>query len=754
MDRKERIYKYMKSKTYIPLRLEELAAVLDVPKADMGAFTEILDALLAEGKISRTKRGRFEVSRKQGLVAGWLRCSGYGYFGFVTPDDPAEPDIYVHGDRLAGALDTDHVLVQIDGKDPRTGRREGQVVRILSRGSTQLTGVIEKEKGGIYLIKPDSLRVYAKILTPANEAQGARLGDRVLLEITGYPEEHKLQGRVLKVLGDGASLKSNIDAALFTAGIQQEFPPEALEQAGNIPREISPADLNGRLDLRNQLIFTIDGDDARDFDDAVSLEILDNGNFSLGVHIADVSHYVTPGTPLDRAAFSRGTSVYLPGRVIPMLPETLSNGICSLNPHVDRLTLSVLMEIDQNGNTVSHALQKSVIRSAERMTYNDVAALLEGADERLNARYAALIPALRKMEALSAILSRRRIERGSINFDFPESKIIVNDAGEPVDIARAERKISHKIIEEFMLQANETIAEFAFWAELPFIYRVHAAPDTEKLRELNRFAAGFGLGIKGKYDQDTPIHPKAIQQLLEAAAGMDEAHMISVYVLRSLMKAEYRPENIGHFGLSAKYYCHFTSPIRRYPDLAIHRILKDFLEHGNISGKYEAFVQKAARHSSETERTAEETERDVCDLLKTVYMSQFIGQSFPGIISGITNFGIFVELENSVEGLVRLENIKGDFYVYDEEQRIIRGVRKGGGYRIGDSLEVTLVRTDVLSRSIDFILAQDATEENIAALRRKSRQVRGRQDRQKKQPSRRPGKRRPVRRKRKPHGTV
>lgn len=568
------------------------------------------------------------------------------------------------------------------------------------------------------------------ILAPAADAPDAKPGDRVLTGITGYEKDSKLTGRILKILGDATSLKSNIDAILFTAGIQQEFAPETLEQAGNISQEISPADLEGRLDLRDKLTFTIDGSDARDFDDAVSIDILDNGNYSLGVHIADVTHYVTPGSPLDKEAFLRGTSVYLPDRVIPMLPVVLSNGICSLNPHVDRLTLSVFMEINKNGDTVSFSLKKSVIRSAERMTYDDAAALLAGTDETLTNRYGTILPILKQMEELAAILHHRREERGSINFDFPESKIIVDDGGEPVSIVRAERKISHKIIEEFMLRANETIAEYAFWSELPFVYRVHEAPDSEKIRDLNRFVSNFGLGVKGKFDQDNPIRPKAIQQLLQAVEGMNEEHMISVYVLRSLMKAEYKPENTGHFGLSAKYYCHFTSPIRRYPDLAIHRILKDFLEEGNIPGKYETFAEKASKHSSEMERTAEEAERDTDDLMKTYYMAQFIGESFPGIISGIMNFGIFVELENSVEGLIRLENMKDDFYVFDENQRLICGERTGRTYRIGDSLDVTLVNADILSRAIDFIPTRDATEKNMDAMRRKSHRKLLEKDRQ------------------------
>lgn len=721
MDRKERIFAYIQSKEYIPLRPAELAVVLDVPAESMSEFTEILSALSDEGKIFTTKRGRIEASQKQGVLTGLLRCNAYGFFGFCIPEVETEQDIYIHGDKMNGALDGDRVLVQIDKTDRRTGRREGHVLRVLERHTAQLSGVVESNMDGVLRIRPDSARIYAKLLAPENPELPAKAGDRVLAQITDYKPDGKLAGKLLQVLGDANALQSNIDAILFTAGIRQEFPEAVLAEAGNIPQEIPKQDLDGRLDLRNTLTFTIDGNNAKDFDDAVSLEILENGNYFLGVHIADVTHYVTPGSALDAEALTRGTSVYLPGRVIPMLPEVLSNGICSLNPRVDRLTLSALMEINPNGDTVSFSLKKSVIRSAERMTYDDVATLLTGEDARLAKKYHALLPTLRHMETLAGILFRRRTQRGSIDFDFSESKIITDDSGEPIDIVRTERKISHKIIEEFMLCANEAVAEYAYWSELTFVYRVHAAPDTGKIRDLQRFVANFGLGIKGKFDDNTPIHPKAIQQLLKSAAGMEEEHMISVYTLRSMMKAEYRPENDGHFGLSAKYYCHFTSPIRRYPDLAIHRILKEFLDGGSVSENFNGFASKAAAQSSKTERTAEETERDVDDLLKAHYMRQFIGETFPGIISGVTSFGIFVELENSVEGMIRLENLRDDYYIFDEETHLLRGERTGRIYRIGNNLDVTVVRTDLLSRTVDFLPTEYATEKTIAEFRKKNR---------------------------------
>lgn len=721
MNRKERIYQYLKSEQYIPLKYEELKAVLEVPKEADAEFRTILEELQSEGKIYTTKRGRYEASGSQDTITGVLRCNGFGFYAFLLPDDSAEEDVYIHGEKLNTALDQDRVLVQIDHTDARSGRREGHVLRILERGNKTLSGVVESIRAGRLKIRPDSNRIYAKLYAPLPEDFAVQAGDRVLSEIVAYNPDGSLNTVVSNVLGDGDSIKSNVEAILFSNGVKTEFDAETLSQAQAAPTAVAEADIAGRLDLRNETIFTIDGADARDFDDAVSIESLANGNYKLGVHIADVSHYVQAGTPLDKEAFTRGTSVYLADRVIPMLPVALSNGICSLNPHVDRLTLSVLMEVDNSGNVVDFSLHEAVIRSAERMTYEDVAALLAHADAKLEARYAYLLPALEQMDSLSKILHKKRTDRGSINFEFPESKIIVNEAGEPTDIRRVERNNAHKLIEEFMLLANETIAEYAFWAELPFVYRVHEAPGLDKITEFNRFILNFGLSIKGKFDKDTPIHPKALQQVLTAIADTDEEQMIATLMLRSLMKAEYRPENTGHFGLAAKYYCHFTSPIRRYPDLAIHRILKELLRGNKQLQHYESFVAKASVQASATERNAELTERDVSDLMKAAYMMQFIGEAFDGIISSVTSFGMFVQLENSVEGLIRLEHIHDDFYVYDEEQRRLTGTRHGKIYQIGQAVRVVLVKCSLLNRQIDFIFEQDATKGAIDAIRQKQR---------------------------------
>lgn len=718
MNRKEKILSYIKSSGYIPLKDSELMSVLCVPEQDRNEFLSILSELCEEGTVIKTKRGRYEPNKGGHIVTGIISCSSYGFFAFLTPDSEDEKDVYINGDYLNHALHNDRVAAVIDKTDTISGRAEGHVLKILEHANKTISGVVKRKKGNSFEIRPDSPKIYTTVTVSENDIMDAAAGDRVLVEITKYSPPETI-GIVTNVLGDSKDLKSNIAAILFEENINTEFDAETIEQAENIPDKISEEDIKGRLDLRGKLIFTIDGDDARDFDDAVSIDILDNGNYRLGVHIADVTHYVREGSPLDNEAFFRGTSIYLPDRVIPMLPKRLSNGICSLNPHEDRLTLTVFMEISPSGTICAHELHKSVIHSRERMTYSNITRLLESPSKELLAKYEYLLPALRDMEMLASALRKKRMERGSIDFDFPESEIVTDDNGEPRDIVRVKREISHKIIEDFMLAANETVAEYAFWSEIPFVYRVHESPSAESMRDFQRFISAFGLGIKEKFNEDEPIHPKALQQVLSAAAGMEEEHMISVYTLRSLMKAEYKSENLGHFGLAAKYYCHFTSPIRRYPDLAIHRILKDFID-GKPVGKYLSFVSAASKHSSETERKAQLIERDVCDLMKAYYMSQYIGYIFDARISSITEFGMFAELENTVEGLIRIENLKDDFYIFDQEKRIFYGKHSGITYKIGDPIEIAVARCDIMTRQIDFIPAKDATMFEIDALQKKA----------------------------------
>ena len=539
---------------------------------------------------------------------------------------------------------------------------------------------------------------------------GADIGDRVCAEVTEISPAGKLHGRVLIRLGDSGSLKSRIEGIILSNNIKQEFEPETIAAADAAPDSVSEADLVDRTDFRDQLIFTIDGDDARDFDDAVSLEMLENGNYLLGVHIADVTNYVREGEPLDTEAYERGTSVYLADRVIPMLPEKLSNGICSLNPNVDRLTLSVVMEINPSGEVVSHSLLKSVINSKYRLTYKKAGAIIERTDDKLLEEYAPVVKTLDMMSGLSDILIKKRAKRGAIDFDFPETYIEVDSDGNPISIGRAERGTAHRLIESFMLCANETIAEYAFWSELPFVYRIHEAPSTDKLTAFNRFIRPFNLQIKERIDGDEPIHPKSLQEILDSVKGTAEERMVSLEMLHSLMKAAYSEENKGHFGLAAQYYCHFTSPIRRYPDLMIHRILKEFLDGKLIDdrlGHFKAIVGEAASWSSDRESGAEYTERDVDDLMKTAYMSNHVGEEFESIIANVTGFGMFVELPNTIEGLIRVENMHEDYFEYDEDASVLRGRHTGIIYKTGDTVNVVLVNAEIETSRIDFILEQD-----------------------------------------------
>lgn len=684
MERKDKIFLYMKSDSYVPLTFSELALVLDVPKSDMPEFSAVIDQLIKEGKISKSKKGRFLLCEKNLLFVGVLRTNPKGRFGFVTCENFSE-DIYIPKDALSSAIDRDKVLVKVTSR--KAGRYEGRIKEVLERTNSVLTAVFCDNFTAVC----DNARIFKSI--KITDAKNAKPGDRVILKITGYSQNGDIFAEVLSVLGNSRDIKTLTEAIIFEHNIKKNFSPEALSEAEGFSDEVEEKDLLGRLDLTDEIVFTIDGDDARDFDDAVSLNMLSGGNFELGVHIADVSHYVTPGSALYKEAMERATSVYLPDRVIPMLPERLSNGLCSLNPNVKRLTLSVIMEIDKNGRVLNNKIAKSVICSTGRLTYNNVARIFEG-DKDLLKRYADILPTLKNMLKLSKILEKKRKMRGSINFDFPESEIILGDDGFPTDIVKVVRNDAHKLIEEFMLLANETVAEYAFWSDIPFVFRVHKKP--EEMDGFRKFIGNFGLFIKGDN-----IFPKDLNQILEKVKGTPNETLIATYMLRSLMKAEYLPTCDGHFGLATKYYCHFTSPIRRLPDLTIHRILKDFLDGKEVSGEN---VKEIAAHSSDKEREAELCERDANDLFKAAYISNFIGYEAKATISNVTSFGIFAELKNTVEGLIRFETMKDDYYEYDENSHTITGRRLGKVYKIGDEIEVEIVRADLLSRQIDFVL--------------------------------------------------
>lgn len=707
LSRKERIYSYISSGMYVPLKFKELAIVLDVPESDIDELSAILDELVKEGRIYKTKKGRYCVVSSRSLtVSGILMCNARGGFGFVRSE--GEEDIFIAAEKLGNAYDGDRVLVRIDKKDNSYGHREGHISGIIERGNEKIVGVITGIKNKTYRVLADRREFFAQVrVSPAN-LNGAKTGDRVIVRIKEYNSKGKPVGTVEAVLGRAESVESCLNGLLSEYSIPTHFPKEVIDEAMAVPEKITGSELEMREDLRNRIIFTIDGDDSKDFDDAVSLEKTENGTRLLGVHIADVTHYVKENSAIDKEAFKRATSVYMPHKVIPMLPKRLSNGICSLNPDEDRLTLSVFMELDSDANIINHRIAETVIHSSARMTYNNVNKILAG-DTKLREKYDFLVPILEDMASLSEQMIEKRRERGAIDFDFPEARVVCDDNAEPVDVVLEERGISHKLIESFMLAANETVAETAYWSELPFVYRVHDAPSYDKLTSFNEFIKNFGLSLKGKIDSES-IHPKDLQRIGEEVKDTPLELMISKVMLQSLMKACYRDTNNGHFGLAARFYCHFTSPIRRYPDLMIHRILKEF-----ISGKldesrhnhYINIVREASEQSSEREIEAERAERDADDILKTAYMRSFVGESFDAVISSVTSFGMFAMLENSCEGLIRCENMMSDYFEYDDTTHILTGKHTGRVYRIGDRVRVTVAACNVLMRQIDFVLEED-----------------------------------------------
>lgn len=721
-NRKDRIYSYMTSSSYVPLKESELAIVLDVPGDDRDMLRSVLEELEAEGRIYRTKKGRYCGVGSKGLtVSGKLSCNARGGFGFVVPESDSEGDIFIPAEKLGNAYDGDRVLVRIDRRESRQGHREGHITGIIERGNSLIVGVITGFKGKTYRVRADRREFFEQIRVNAADMNGAKSGDRVAVRIKEYNSKGRPVGEVETILGNSDSVESCLNGLLTEYGIQAHFPKKVIDEAEAMPDKVTEKELEGREDLRDKLIFTIDGDDSKDFDDAVSLERTESGDYLLGVHIADVTHYVKEDTELYREALKRATSVYMPHRVIPMLPKRLSNGICSLNPDVDRLTLSVFMEIDKDGNIKSHRIAETVIHSAARMTYANVNRIL-GGDTRLREEYSKLVDVLEEMDALSDMLAAKRRERGAIDFDFPETKVICGADAEPLDVLIEERGRSHRLIESFMLAANETVAEAAYWAELPFVYRVHEAPSYDKLVSFNEFVKNFGYSLKGRIDPET-IHPMELQRIAEQAKGTPEELMISKIMLRSLMKACYMDTNNGHFGLAARYYCHFTSPIRRFPDLMIHRVLKDFI-NGRLDesryNRYASEVRVVSEQSSDREIAAERAERDADDILKTAYMRSYLGDSFDAVISSVTSFGVFAMLANSCEGLIRCENISGDYYEYNESTHMLKGRRSGREFRIGDRIRVTVAACNVLMRRIDFVLEGDDGESVLKRLQKRA----------------------------------
>ncbi|MBA1335580.1 MAG: 3'-to-5' exoribonuclease RNase R [Firmicutes bacterium] len=699
---KELILQYMKENAYKPLTAEELAARLDIGGDNLPRFLETLKEMESEGDLVQTRKKRYGIPEKMDLIVGRLQCHQKG-FGFVIPRDELYEDVYIPADSINEAMHNDSVIAKIVRRKSEGNRTEGEIIRILERANKKVVGTFERSRNFGFVI-PDDSRILYDIYVFQDETMGAREGDKVVAEITHWPEKRRNpEGRIIEVLGYKDDIGIDVLSIIRSHDIPEEFPPEVLEEAEKIPEKIDEAEINRRVDLRDRKIVTIDGADAKDLDDAVSVEKLSNGNFRLGVHIADVSHYVKENSALDKEAFKRGTSVYFLDRVIPMLPKRLSNGICSLNPKVDRLALTVFMEIDKAGKVVDYQIVESVISTAERMTYKDVSDILEKNDEELIARYGSLVDDFRRMEELYTILNSKRMVRGSIDFEFPETKVMLDKEGNPEDIVKVERRTADRIIEEFMLVCNETVAEHMFWLGAPFVYRIHEEPDDEKIEVFNEFVYNLGYSIKGI----KKVHPKALQRLIQKVKGKKEEKIINTLLLRSLKRARYHQENLGHYGLAAEYYCHFTSPIRRYPDLVIHRIIKETLKGGLENSRIEylkEFVEKAALQSSERERAADEAEREVEDLKKVEFMARRIGEEYEGIVSGVTAFGIFVELENGIEGMVRVSFMTDDFYHFDEKRYMLIGERTKKSFRIGDVVRVQVVKADLVDKKLDFVL--------------------------------------------------
>ena len=701
----DRLLQFMKEESYKPMTVQELEEVLGIKEsADFKSFVKALVQMEEQSLVIRTRNNRYGLPEKMNLVRGKLTAHAKG-FAFVTPEEPGMDDIFIPPHETKNAMHGDLVLVRVSSVSSGS-RREGAVEKIIERGLTEVVGTYSKSNHYGFVI-PDDKKITNDIFIPNNASMGAVDGHKVVVKITAYPEGRvSAEGEVIQILGHKNDPGVDILSIIHSNGLPLEFPQEVLEQAQQTPETIAESDLENRRDLRDQVIVTIDGADAKDLDDAVTVTELENGNYKLGVHIADVSHYVTEGSPIDREAFDRGTSVYLVDRVIPMIPHRLSNGICSLNPKVDRLTLSCDMEIDAEGQVVKHEIFQSVIKTTERMTYSDVNKILVDQDEELRKHYEPLVPMFERMEKLASILREKRMKRGAIDFDFKESKVLVDEEGHPTDVILRERSVAEKLIEEFMLVANETVAEHFHWMDVPFIYRIHEDPKEEKLQRFFEFITNFGLVVKGKANA---IHPRALQEIIEAVEGKPEEMVVSTVMLRSMQQAKYHEESLGHFGLSTEFYTHFTSPIRRYPDLIVHRLIRTYLIEGDLRpetrDKWNILLPEIAEHTSKRERRAVDAERETDDLKKTEFMLDKVGEEYDGIISSVTNFGMFVELENTIEGLVHVSAMNDDYYRFEERHLAMVGERTAKVFRIGDEVRVKVINVDKDERAIDFEIA-------------------------------------------------
>ena len=705
-DREQKILDFMSDDDYVPMKAKEIAMLMRVPKNEYHDFLEIIGKLELELKIEKNRKNRYKISEKT-YYEGYYRKNSKG-FGFVKLED-REEEIYISKENSLNALNRDHVLIEITDEGNKIKRPEGKVVRILKHEKDTVVGTFQYNKNFGFVI-PDDKNFGTDIFISKKNFGKARNNHKVLAKITKYPKNgKKAEGKIIEVLGNVNEAGVDMLSIIKEHNLPAKFPEAVVEEAKKCGNKVDKKDIPNRRDFRDRAIFTIDGEDAKDLDDAVRVEKLENGNYKLEVHIADVSYYVRESSLLDSEALVRGTSIYMLGRVIPMLPRELSNGICSLNAGEDRFTLSCIMEIDNNGNVVSSDICKGVICVTERMSYTDVQKILDGEDEEVLERYKPYIEEFKLMEELAHILKNKRLKNGYLNLDIPETKIELDIDGKVIGVGKYETTFANEIIEQFMLTANETVAEKFYWLDAPFIYRVHEEPDLEKVKELNKFLYNYGLKIKISKDN---IYPKEFAKVLDEIKGKEEERVISTLVLRTLKLARYEAENRGHFGIASKYYCHFTSPIRRYPDLFIHRVISKYLENNYVLDEDEYNVLKKqaedrSKQSSEREKVATDVEREAEKMKMAEFMESKIGEEYDAIISSITSFGVFAELENTIEGLIRFENLGDEYFIYNEERKILVGELTNKTYKIGDKIRIRVIRASKELREIDFELVKE-----------------------------------------------
>jgi ribonuclease R len=717
------ILKFLEKQARHPLSARDLLGQFRLRRNERQAAVRLLDAMVEEGTLIRLKNDRYSLPRQINLRVGTISVHRDGY-GFVTQTDGGE-DVFVPARFVREAMDGDRVAVRVE-RGWKTGKPEGRIVRILERAHQTLVGRYEGGKRFGYVVPADP-RLTHDIFIPPRASLKARPGQMVIVRIDTYPERNRNpEGTIIEILGDPNDPEVEILTIVHKHGLPYRFPAETLERAAQIPAQVLEADLAGRRDLRELTVVTIDGETARDFDDAVAVEKEDGSQIRLWVSIADVAHYVAEGGPLDREALERSTSVYFPGRCIPMLPESLSNGICSLNPEVDRLTLTAEMLFDSQGGRISSRFYPSVIRSRARLTYTEVRDMVVNRDQPVIDRYPEICPHLEVMKELALRLTAMRRRRGSLDFDLPEAEVVLDLRGRPEDIVRSERTLAHRMIEEFMLAANEAVADFLTEKKAPFLYRVHEPPDLEKLQAFQEFIAHFNYG---PFLKETRIEPGRLQALLAEAEGKPEERMINEVLLRSMKQARYSSENVGHFGLAAERYCHFTSPIRRYPDLVVHRVLRKSLRKGGLSEKEKERLNhqlpEMGEITSRRERRAMDAEREIVDLKKCQFMADKVGEEFSGFISGVQPFGLFVELKDVfVEGLVRVSSLSDDFYHFEEDLHRLYGANNRRIFQIGDEVRVQVTRVNLERREIDFVLADMVEAESARPARRPRKQRR------------------------------